>query len=119
MNLGIKGVVVAQSAGNTERAERIKEFEKSPRGGLGTFLRVDEETGWLRERNSLLRDFGTDGRTRVLVCEEGACREETVVDNAVKEDHAGDVEENLDGPSTKAEEREKETPEVDAGKDGL
>ena len=70
-NLGLKGVVVSGTGG-----EKIKEFEKQPRGGLGTFARLDTTSVWLRERNSLLKGFGLDGKTRILICEGGACREE-------------------------------------------
>jgi len=80
-HLGVKGVVVSGS-GNA----KIKEFEKQPRGGLGTFARLDDTTKWLRERNSLLKEFGIDGQTRILVCENGACREENLAEeSAVKE----------------------------------
>lgn len=80
-HLGVKGVVVSGSGD-----QKIKEFEKQPRGGLGTFARLDDTSTWLRERNSLLENFGVDGQTRILVCENGACREENLVaDSAVKE----------------------------------
>ena len=78
-HLGVKGVVVS-GGGERDKDDKgrlkIKAFEKQPRGGLGTFARVDEETKWLRVRNRLLRDFGSDGKARILVCEDGICREE-------------------------------------------
>lgn len=80
-HLGVKGVVVSGSGD-----QKIKEFEKQPRGGLGTFARLDDTSMWLRERNSLLKNFGVDGQTRILVCENGACHEENLVgESAVKE----------------------------------
>jgi len=55
----------------------LRSFEKSPRGVLGTFVRLDKVGNeWLRERNELLRSFGLDGKARVLICEGGVCREE-------------------------------------------
>ncbi|EPE36967.1 Six-hairpin glycosidase [Glarea lozoyensis ATCC 20868] len=87
--LGVKGVVVG-GAGEVG-AERIRSFERMPRGGVMTFARVSGEGGWLRERNELLRSFGTDGRGRVLVCEEGVCREEGVVEVETEGGKAGDV----------------------------
>jgi uncharacterized protein YyaL (SSP411 family) len=75
--LGLKGVVVSQGEeidGNGNK--KIKEFEKAPRGGLGTFARLDSGSTWLRERNGLLRSFGLDGKTRILICENGVCRDE-------------------------------------------
>jgi uncharacterized protein YyaL (SSP411 family) len=80
-HLGVKGVVVS---GNGR--ERIKEYEKQPRGGLTTFAKLGAESKWLRERNTLLEDWGRDGTTRVMVCENGACQEERVIDlNDVKD----------------------------------
>ena len=76
-HLGVKGVVVSGTEGQgSDSVAKIKDFEKQPRGGLGTFARLDSSSSWLRDRNSLLKDFGLDGRARVLVCENGACREE-------------------------------------------
>ncbi|KAG4430102.1 hypothetical protein IFR05_014413 [Cadophora sp. M221] len=83
--LGVRGVVVA--GGSTadgaegERIGKVKEFEKSPRGGLGTFAWLkDPQGGWLRGRNELLREFrGRDGVPRVMVCEGGVCVEEGVL----------------------------------------
>lgn len=80
-HLGIKATVVSGQG-----RERIKEYEKQPRGGLTTFAKLGEGNTWLRERNSLLSDWGRDGKTRILVCENGACREEEVLDlDEVKE----------------------------------
>ncbi|KAG4415451.1 hypothetical protein IFR04_011384, partial [Cadophora malorum] len=50
--LGVRGVVVAGAGGDGEGQNgvgKVKEFEKSPRGGLGTFAWLkSEEGGWLR-----------------------------------------------------------------------
>jgi len=82
-HLGLKSVVVAQGEEKDgDGNKKIKEFEKSPRGGLGTFMRIDKENTWLRERNPLVKDLGLDGRTRVLICENGACREEGSINEA-------------------------------------
>ncbi|KAH7311019.1 hypothetical protein BKA65DRAFT_162940 [Rhexocercosporidium sp. MPI-PUGE-AT-0058] len=88
--LGVRGVVVAGGSDaeggeaqkvEGERISKVKEFERSPRGGLGTFAWLkDEEGGWLRERNELLKDFkGRDGVPRIMVCEGGVCVEEGVL----------------------------------------
>lgn len=51
-----------------------------------TFIQLEGENTWLRGRNELLKDWGRDGKTRVMVCENGACQEESVIDlNDVKE----------------------------------
>lgn len=94
-HLGLKGVVVSQGEekdGNGNK--KIKEFEKAPRGGLGTFARLDSGSVWLRERNELLKGFGLDGKTRILICENGVCRDEgTASDEAglVKEQPLEDL----------------------------
>ena len=75
---GVRGVVVA-GAGEEGGIWKIKEFEKQPRGGLGSFIKLGTGESWLRQRNSLLKDFGMDAKQiRVLICEEGGCREEGV-----------------------------------------
>lgn len=82
-HLGLKGVIVSQGDekdGNGNK--KIKEFEKAPRGGLGTFARLDSTSSWLRERNELLKGFGLDGRTRILICENGTCRDEGTASEA-------------------------------------
>lgn len=86
--LGVRGVVVAGKGNEGEEVGKVKEFEKSPRGGLGTFARLKGEGGWLRERNELLRTFGVDGKTRVMVCEGGVCKEEGVLgEGTIKKDN--------------------------------
>lgn len=91
--LGVEGIVVtfgenAPSSTQSEKGKeklveeargltRIKEFEKAPRGGLNTFIRIEKEgSDWLRSRNSLLTRFGLDGKGRVLICANGVCKEE-------------------------------------------
>ena len=76
--LGVRSVVVS----GLHRDEKIKEFEGQPRGGLATLVNLGAGgSEWLRERNSLLKDFGLDekdpGNVRVLICENGVCREDT------------------------------------------
>jgi uncharacterized protein YyaL (SSP411 family) len=76
-HFGVRGTVVANAEEEGVGGKRIKEFEKSPRGVLGSFVRLDRVGNeWLRERNELLRSFGLDGKARVLICEGGVCREE-------------------------------------------
>ncbi|RFU28037.1 hypothetical protein B7463_g8300, partial [Scytalidium lignicola] len=80
--LGIKSVVVAPSVsvgegGDTNGTLKVEEFTKAPRGGLSTFARIDSITSsWLRQRNSLLKDFGPgpNNKTRIMVCENGVCQ---------------------------------------------
>lgn len=91
--LGVEGIVVtvgdSQSASlesdkgkekaveDAKGVRRIKEFFKAPRGGLGTFIKIEKEgSEWLRGRNSLLKSFGLDGKGRVLICADGVCKEE-------------------------------------------
>jgi uncharacterized protein YyaL (SSP411 family) len=78
--LGVRGIVVAQGEEKDEKGIlKVKEFEQAPRGGLGSFAKLYKETTWLRHRNSLLKDFGKDGRTRILICDGGKCIEEGVL----------------------------------------
>jgi hypothetical protein len=86
-HFGVRGTVVANAEeGEGVGGKRIKEFEKSPRGVLGTFVKLDKVGNeWLRERNELLRSFGLDGKARVLICEGGVCREEGLSNVAVGE----------------------------------
>ncbi|OWP02677.1 hypothetical protein B2J93_6642 [Marssonina coronariae] len=74
--LGVRGVVAA----GPDVVGRVREFEKRPRGGLGTcaWLRSGDG-GWLRRRNELLTHYGADGKARVMVCEGGACQEDVVL----------------------------------------
>lgn len=72
-HMGLKSTVVC---GEGIADNKIKAFEKQPRGSLGSFAKVGPSNIWLRERNSLLREFGLDGKPRVLICEGGVCRDE-------------------------------------------
>jgi hypothetical protein len=86
--LGVRGIVVAQGNEKDDNGVmKVKDFEKAPRGGLGTFARINssEEQTWLRERNSLLGSFGRDGRTRIIICDGGRCVEEGVLQEVVPE----------------------------------
>jgi uncharacterized protein YyaL (SSP411 family) len=100
-HLGVKGVIVAGKGGVGQ--EKIRAFEKMPRGGLCSFARVGEgdENSWLRSRNGLLKSFGKDGRARVLVCEGGTCREEGVLEVG-EEDKDGESE-HCEGGKNKEE----------------
>jgi hypothetical protein len=97
-NLGVRGVVVG---GNPEDSsvQRIKAFEKQPRGSLGSFIRL-REGSWLKERNVLLSDFGRDGHLRVTVCENGVCTEEREVGSDL-EDGEDILEEALPRPKNR------------------
>jgi len=116
-HLGLKGVVVSQGEekdGNGN--QKIKQFEKSPRGGLGTFARLDGDSSWLRERNELLKNFGVDGKTRILICENGSCREEGTDSEAglVKEQPVEDL--STVEAALPASEESKAVPETEAPK---
>lgn len=92
--LGVRGIVVAQGEEKDDNGVmKVKEFEKAPRGGLGTFTKIssNKESSWLRERNTLLKDFGRDGRTRILICEGGKCVEEGVLQDVPVEKEIPDV----------------------------
>lgn len=81
-HLGVKGVVVYECEGDRIAGKRVREFEKAPRGGLSTFARLGSKRGdWLRTRNTLLKNAVEGGieKTRILVCENGACKEEDEV----------------------------------------
>jgi uncharacterized protein YyaL (SSP411 family) len=71
-HLGLRSVVLDGST-DTETQNLAKEL----RGGLGTIVRLDNAVTWLRERNAYLKDFALDGKMRILICENGVCREET------------------------------------------
>lgn len=90
-HFGVKGTVVYQGEEtDSTGTQKIKEYEKSPRGSLASFVRLDKGSKWLRERNELLRDFGRDGKTRILICEGGVCREESVSPGATTIDEKKD-----------------------------
>lgn len=98
--LGVKGTVVFEGSEEEGKGkEWVRMYERSPRGSLGTFARVSGVGGWLRGRNSLLKEFGgKEGRSRVLVCEGGVCREEGGDDKVVdteKGDEGGKGDEDV------------------------
>lgn len=100
--LGVRGIVVSEGKGKETDGEargvqKIKEFEKAPRGGLGTFIKIDVGDTWLRERNGLLTRFGLDGKGRVLVCEGGICTEERDLEENVEEKVEEKAEEKVEG----------------------
>lgn len=104
-HLGLKGVVVS---GEGTVDAKIKTFEKQPRGGLGTFAKLDGSNSWLRQRNSLLKDFGRDGQPRVMICEGQSCREEGLDAEVAKEPDLGGLtdilpEKPLDQTATELE----------------
>lgn len=71
--LGIRHVVIT---GEGEQAQGwLQRYREKPQG-LGTVSRVGKEVGtWLRERNELVRSMDKE-REGVMVCENGACRDE-------------------------------------------
>jgi len=94
-----------------EAEEITRSFHLTPRGGLDTIVKLvgsasasASSTSWLRQRNPLLRDISAkpEGGVRVLLCENGAC----------KEDDEGVVEAmrrvNIGGGEEKEKEKEKE-----------
>ncbi|RDW62105.1 hypothetical protein BP6252_11538 [Coleophoma cylindrospora] len=99
---GVKGTVVS---GSIEKdglvSKKIDEYAAKPRGPLSTMAKVDADTRWLRERNSLLKDFGIDGKPRVMICEGQTCREETWEDQP-KEDKVSHEPSSLAGAETGA-----------------
>lgn len=92
--LGVRGVMILEGAAHagprsestavdtTTIAEKIiLSHATSPRGGLSTILKVSTPSSqWLRCRNSLLKDIQLPGpgECKVLVCENGRCREESL-----------------------------------------
>ncbi|APA10976.1 hypothetical protein SS1G_03327 [Sclerotinia sclerotiorum 1980 UF-70] len=97
-HLGVKSVVIHEVAGDTIAEKRVREFQKAPRGGLESLLLLDssERNGqWLIERNSLLKDTGKSEKTKILICENGLCKEEDevfFVDSGVKMESPNDGE---------------------------
>ncbi|PSN68122.1 hypothetical protein BS50DRAFT_491864 [Corynespora cassiicola Philippines] len=71
--LGIRHAVV------TGEGERVEEWLKRHRerpAGLGAVSRVGDGAGeWLKQRNPLVRSLDA-GKEAVMVCEQGACRDE-------------------------------------------
>jgi uncharacterized protein YyaL (SSP411 family) len=71
--LGMRHIVVS---GKGERVDEwLKRYRDKP-AGLSTVSRVDADSGdWLKQRNPLVKAMDA-GREGVMVCENGACREE-------------------------------------------
>ena len=85
--LGVRGVIVIEgptpldpAGGISDAADMVAtSFSTAPRGGLSTILKISPTAGtWLKQRNPLLMDvaFPPAGKVKVLVCENGICREE-------------------------------------------
>lgn len=109
-HLGLKGTVVS---GDGVGDAKIKNFEKQPRGSFGTFAKLDSSNSWLRQRNSLLKDFGLDGKQRVLICEGNTCHEEKLEGQTADALNLGNVAAALPTrPTNQAVEPEKESKEV-------
>jgi uncharacterized protein YyaL (SSP411 family) len=84
--LGVRGVVVLKGPSSTEKSKEKEDVAVGtrPRGGLTTTMKMSERgSAWLRERNPLLRGiaFPRDGKIKMLVCENGVCREDGVVES--------------------------------------
>ncbi|TVY30147.1 Spermatogenesis-associated protein [Lachnellula hyalina] len=109
-HLGLKGTVVSgDGVGN----DKINNFEKQPRGSFGTFAKLDSSNSWLRQRNSLLKDFGLDGKQRVLICEGNTCHEEELEGQTADALNLGNVAAALPTkPTNQVVEPEKESKEV-------
>jgi len=70
---GVKHAVVTGEGAKVD--EWLKRYRERP-AGLGTVSRVGKESGaWLKERNGLVRSMDA-AKEGVMVCEQGACREE-------------------------------------------
>ncbi|TVY20462.1 Spermatogenesis-associated protein 20 [Lachnellula arida] len=109
-HLGLKGTVVS---GDGVGDAKIKNFEEQPRGSFGTFAKLDSSNSWLRQRNSLLKDFGLDGKQRVLICEGNTCHEEESEGQTGDALNLGNVAAALPTkPTNQVVEPEKESKEV-------
>lgn len=89
-HLGVRSVVLSGASD----AGEVEGIGRKPRGGLSTVVKLDDASTatWLREKNTLLKDFGHDAKTRVMICENGVCRlEEMTADLSGKELDMGDV----------------------------
>jgi hypothetical protein len=79
--LGVKGTIIIEpevvvTGDATESVSATKKF--SVRGGLSTTAKISSKTTWLKQRNTLLSDLSvsSSGKKRVMICENGICREE-------------------------------------------
>jgi uncharacterized protein YyaL (SSP411 family) len=71
--LGMRHIVVS---GKGERVDEwLKRYREKP-AGLSTVSRIDADSGdWMKQRNPLVKTMDA-AREGVMVCEDGACREE-------------------------------------------
>jgi|HubBroStandDraft_4_1064222.scaffolds.fasta_scaffold457482_1 uncharacterized protein YyaL (SSP411 family) len=94
--LGVMGtVMLKRESDSTEKELKKESVAAMPRGGLATMAKLSEKGNtWLRERNLLLRDvaFPKDGKTKILICENGVCREE---EGAIRGESEGEDEMGL------------------------
>ena len=67
--LGVKTVVISGDGDVVEK--HLAKLRMRARGGLDTVVKVSAG-GWVASRNNLLKDFKGE---RVMVCENGVCRE--------------------------------------------
>lgn len=70
---GIKHAVITGEGEKTE--EWLRRYRERP-SGIGTVSRVGKEMGaWLKQRNNLVKNMDAE-KEGVMLCENGACREE-------------------------------------------
>lgn len=94
--LGIKGTMVIEgpkleneTSGMSDVVNKATTSRATaPRGGLNTILKISPTTGaWLKQRNPLLKNitFPPAGVSKILICENGTCREvEQGLDESVR-----------------------------------
>jgi uncharacterized protein YyaL (SSP411 family) len=71
--LGVRNVVVVGDNSSTDKVTA------RARGSIETVVRIggkDVRYAWLQQRNPLLANVDPTGRSRVIVCERGVCKEE-------------------------------------------
>ncbi|KAF7899693.1 hypothetical protein EAF00_004029 [Botryotinia globosa] len=89
-HLGLVSVVIHDAPGDDLGGRRVQQSVKQPRGSLGSIVRLNSSEGngqWLRQRNPVLKDGWKSDKTKVLLCENGVCKEEEepiFVDSGVK-----------------------------------
>lgn len=89
-HLGLVSMVIHDAPGDNLGGRRVQQSVKEPRGSLGSIVRLNSSEGigqWLRERNPSLKDGWKSDKTKILICENGVCKEEEepiFVDSGVK-----------------------------------